>query len=127
MKLPVGAELGNILMDVAIFWRRMELIVTLKEGKADKAKECRLRKRDEKMKFFEKCVKPNFILTGWSDWWTRMEEEREDYRRMERNKRNFRERIQPSTIFAGWISWWNRMESEAEASRKLDRFRIIEK
>ena len=68
------------------------------------------------MKFFEKCVKPNFILTGWSDWWTRMEEEREDYRRMEilnkveRNKRNFRKRIQPNTIFAGRISWKNREE-----------------
>ena len=57
-----------------------------------------------------------------------MEEEREDYRRMEilnkveRNKRNFREKIQPNTIFAGRITWWNRLESEAEASGKLDRF-----
>ena len=50
------------------------------------------------MKFDE-----NVILTGWSDWWNRMDEEKEDYRKMDglnkkRNKKNFRERIEPNTI-----------------------------
>ena len=107
----------EILMDVAVFWRRMEHSVSLKEGKAKKAKikECRLKKRDAIIKFYENCVKPNLELTCWSDWCNRMDEESEASRRMdrldqvERNKKIFWERLQPKTIFAGCISWWNRM------------------
>ena len=45
----------EILMDVAVFWRRMEHSVSSKEGKAKKAKikECRLKKRDARIKLFE--------------------------------------------------------------------------